>query len=150
MQETPPARPPPSSISGWGRTAEGGGYPLQYSWASLVAQLVKNLPANVGALGSIPGLGRSPGEGNTPVIYSRILQKGKATHSSILVWRIPWTVKAMGSQSQTQLSDFHFGTCIKKKNHGDFVILLALRFISYYLFPLCVALCLAWTISIDF
>ena len=37
-------------------------------WTSLVAQLVKNLPAN---LGSIPGLGRSPGEGNSyPLQYS--------------------------------------------------------------------------------
>ena len=36
----------PSFISGSGRsTGEGIGYPLQYSWASLVAQLVKNLPA---------------------------------------------------------------------------------------------------------
>ena len=34
---------------------------------------------NVGALGSIPGLGRS-------------LEKGEATHSSILAWRLPWTV----------------------------------------------------------
>ena len=35
----------PSSIPGSGRSAgEGIGYPLQYSWASLVAQLVKNLP----------------------------------------------------------------------------------------------------------
>ena len=36
----------PDSIAGLGRSAgEGIGYPLQYSWASLVAQLVKNLPA---------------------------------------------------------------------------------------------------------
>jgi len=36
----------PGLISGSGRFAgEGIGYPLQYSWASLVAQLVKNLPA---------------------------------------------------------------------------------------------------------
>ena len=36
----------PGSIPGLGRSAgEGIGYPLQYSWASLVAQLVKNLPA---------------------------------------------------------------------------------------------------------
>ena len=34
---------------------------------------------NAGDPGSIPGLGRSPGE-------------GKATHSSILAWRIPWTI----------------------------------------------------------
>ena len=40
---------------------------------------------NVGDLGSIPRLGRSPSE-------------GMATHSSILAWRIPWTVSSMGSQ----------------------------------------------------
>ena len=89
---------------------------------SLIAQLVKNLPAtqetpvrflgwedpwrreslptpvflefpcgsvskesacNVGTLGSIPGLGRSPGE-------------GKGYQSSILAWRIPWTVTIRG------------------------------------------------------
>ena len=48
----------PRLIPGSGRSAgEGIGYPLQYSWASLVGQLV-----NVGDLGSIPGLERSPGE----------------------------------------------------------------------------------------
>ena len=51
-----------SLIPGSGRSAgEGIGYPLQYSWASLVAQLVKNPPYNEGDLGLIPGLGRSPG-----------------------------------------------------------------------------------------
>ena len=50
-------------------TREGIGYPLQYSWASLVAQLVKNLP--IADLGLIPGLGRSPGEENGyPLQYS--------------------------------------------------------------------------------
>ena len=70
----------PGSMPGSGRsTEEGKGHPLQYSWASLVAQLVKNLPAmwETGAqsLGS-----EDP------------LEKGKATHSSILAWRIQWTV----------------------------------------------------------
>ena len=52
----------PGSIPGIGRSAgEGIGYPLQYSWASLVAQLVKN-PSAVGDLGSISGSGRFPGE----------------------------------------------------------------------------------------
>ena len=37
---------------------------LFWVWASVVAQTVKNLPANAGDLGSIPGSGRSPGEGN--------------------------------------------------------------------------------------
>ena len=63
----------PGSIPGLGRsTGEGIGYPLQCSWASLVAQLVKNLPAVWGDLGSIPGLGRSPGEVGlypTPVFW---------------------------------------------------------------------------------
>ena len=45
----------------------------------------KESTCNVGDLGSIPGLGRS-------------LEKGKATHSSILAWRIPCTVKSLGSQ----------------------------------------------------
>ena len=55
----------PGSIPGSGRSpGEGVGYPLQYSWASLVAQLVKNLPA-------IPGLGRYPGEGKSyPLQFS--------------------------------------------------------------------------------
>ena len=62
----------PSLIPGLGRSAgEGIGYPLQYSWASLVAQLVKNLPCNAGDLGSIPRLGKSPGEGKGyPLQYS--------------------------------------------------------------------------------
>ena len=36
------------------------------------------------------------------------LEMEMATHSSILAWRIPWTVLSMGSQSWTQLRDFHF------------------------------------------
>ena len=70
----------PSSIPGLGRSAgEGIGYPLQYSWASLVAQRVKNPPAMPETC--VRSLG-----------WDDPLEKGKATHSSILVWRIPWTV----------------------------------------------------------
>ena len=59
---------------GSGRSSgEGIGYPSQYSWASLVAQLVKNLPAMQETyLGTIPGLRRSPGEREwlpTPVFW---------------------------------------------------------------------------------
>ena len=76
----------PGSIPGSGRaTGEGIGYPLQYSWASLVAQLVKNLPAMrktwAGSLG-----------------WEDPLEKGRATHSSILAWRIPWPILSMGLQ----------------------------------------------------
>ena len=46
-------------------TGEGIGYPLQYSWASLMAQLVKKSTCNVRDLSSIPGLGRSPGVENS-------------------------------------------------------------------------------------
>ena len=62
----------PGSIPGSGRSpGEGIGYPLQYSWASLVAQTVKNLPAIARDLGSIPGLGRSPrGAHGNPLQYS--------------------------------------------------------------------------------
>ena len=86
----------PGSIPGSGRSAgEGIGYPLQYSWASLVAQLVKNPPAMWETW--VQSLG-----------WEDPLEKGKATHSSILAWRIPW-IKSMGSQRVgTQLSNFHF------------------------------------------
>ena len=55
-----------------GRSAgEGIGYPLQCSWASLVAQLVKESTCNAGDLGFIPGLGKSPGKGKGyPLQYS--------------------------------------------------------------------------------
>ena len=70
----------PSSIPGSGRSpGEGIGYPLQYYWASLVAQLGKNPPAMWETW--VQSLG-----------WEDPLEKGKATHSSILAWRIPWTV----------------------------------------------------------
>ena len=70
----------PYSIPGLGRSpGEGVGYPLQYSWASLVAQLVKNLPAVRETWAQSLG-------------WEDPLEKGIATHSSILAWRIPWTV----------------------------------------------------------
>ena len=51
------------SIPGLGRfPGKGNGNPLQYSWTSLLAQLVKNQLV-VGDLGLIPGLGRFPGKG---------------------------------------------------------------------------------------
>ena len=52
-------------------TGEGIGYPLQYSRASLVAQLVKESACNARDLGLTPGLGRCPGEGKVyPLQYS--------------------------------------------------------------------------------
>ena len=81
----------PGSISGSGRCpGEGTGYPLQYSWASLVAQMVKNLPAMretwVRSLD-----------------WEDPLEEEIVTHSSILSWKTPWTggpgrPQFMGSQ----------------------------------------------------
>ena len=123
-------------------TGEGLGYPLQYSWASLVAQLVKNLPAmretwvrslgwedplekgrlptpvfqpgefhglysvaesdtterlsNAGDAGSIPWLGRSPGE-----------RKGYPRQYSDLENSMDCIVHGV-TKSRTRLRDFHF------------------------------------------
>ena len=90
----------PYLIPRWGRsTGEGIGYPLQYSEASLVAQLVKNTPAIwktwVRSLG-----------------WEDPLEKGTATHSSMLAWGIPRTVQSMGSQrvghDRVTFTFFHF------------------------------------------
>ena len=54
---------------------------------SLVAQAVKNLPANAGDARSIPAPGNSPGEGN-------------GNHSRILAWEIPWTEEPGRLQSK--------------------------------------------------
>ena len=74
MQETP------VGSLGWENPpGEGLDYPLQYSWAFLVAQLVKD----------------PPGMRETWVWKDPCkdpLEKGKATHSSILAWGSPWTV----------------------------------------------------------
>ena len=61
----------PGLIPGLERSrVEGLGYPLQYSWASLVGQAIKN-GCNVQDLGLIPGLGRSPAGGHrNPLQYS--------------------------------------------------------------------------------
>ena len=70
---------------------------LEATRASLVAQLVKNLPAmwetHIGSLG-----------------WEDALEKGTATHFSILAWRIPWTIVYGITKSWALLSDFLF-TC---------------------------------------
>ena len=78
----------PSSIPGLGRYPgeSPGEFPLQYSWASRMAQTVKNLPAKwetwVWSLGwEVPP------------------KEGMVTHWSILNWRIPWAEEPGGLQS---------------------------------------------------
>ena len=82
-----------------------------------MALLVRNPPAKAGdmrVVGSIPGLGRSPGGGN-----------GSPLH--ILAWRIPWTedpggLQSMGSQSQTRLKQLstHTGVLSQEREEGIF------------------------------
>ena len=80
-------------------TEEGIDYPPEYSWASPVAQLVKNLHA------VWETWARSLG-------WDDPLEKGKATHSSVLAWRVPWIVCTVNgvTKSQTLLSDFRFSS----------------------------------------
>ena len=87
----------PSLIPGLGRSdGEGRGYPLQYSWASLVAQLVKNPPAMqetwVRSLGWEDPLEK--GKVPTPVFWPGEFHKLYIVHGVIKSW--------------TGLSDFHF------------------------------------------
>jgi len=78
-------------IPGSGRaTGEGIGYPLQYSWAYLVAQLEKNPSAMPETWVQFLG-------------WKDPVEKGMATSSGILAWKIPWTeepgrLQSMGLQ----------------------------------------------------
>ena len=64
-------------------------------WATLVAQLVKNPPVMRETWVQFLG-------------WEGALEKGKATHSSILSWKIPWTTFLRVAKSRTRLSHFHF------------------------------------------
>ena len=78
MQETPFGFPGLVRSPG-----EGTGYPLQHSWASLVAQMVKNPSAMQET--QVQFLG-----------WKDPLEEGMATHSSILAWRLPRTEELGG------------------------------------------------------
>ena len=71
-------------------------YQLSYQGSPIfITQLLKNLPAMWETW--VQSLG-----------WDDSLEKGKATPSSVLAWRIPWTVLSTGPQSWTRLSDLHF------------------------------------------
>ena len=94
-------------IPGSGRSpGEGIGSPLQYSWASLVAHMIKNPLAIWETMVQYLGSNDS-------------LEKGTATHSSVLAWRTPWVEEAgrlqtMGSQT-TWGHKAHCSQKLKKK-----------------------------------
>ena len=95
----------PGLIPGLGRSAgEGIGYTLQYSWASLVAQLVKNLPAMRETWVRSLGWEDSPGEGKGyPLQYSGLenymdcivhgVAKRQTGQASVLNMLTGWTLK---------------------------------------------------------
>ena len=93
-------------IPALGRSAgEGIDYPLQYSWTSLVAQLVKN-NCNEGDLGSIPSLGRSPREGKSyPLQYSDLENSMDSIVHGV-------------TESWTQQSYFHFHFSTHSKDNA--------------------------------
>ena len=85
----------PSSIPRSGRSAgEGIGYRLQYSWASLVAQLVWNPPAMWETC--VRSLG-----------WEDLLEKGKSTHSSICLENSMDYIVHGITKGRTQWSDLH-------------------------------------------
>ena len=88
MQETP------VQSLGWS-TEEGKGHLLQYSWDFLVVQLVKKSACNVGDLGLILGVGRSPGEGNGNPLQCSCLENPRVGGA--------WWAAAYGAQSRTRL-----------------------------------------------
>ena len=114
----------PGSTPGSRRTpGEGIGYPLQYSWASLVAQLVKDPPAVREAWVQSLGWEDPP-------------EKGKATQSSILAWRISWSSKQFFFQILLSTLWIHFRYlslqlsmqlsslfCMTTEVHGQHVLL---------------------------
>ena len=75
---------------------------LPLLWASQVVLIIKNLPANAGDIRDMGSIPEERGAGGDP------LEESRATHFSILAWRIPWTeepdrLQSTGLQSQTQL-----------------------------------------------
>ena len=76
-------------------------------WASLVVQLVKNLPAMqetwVWSLG-----------------WEDPLEKRKATHSSILAWRIPWTAHGVAKSGKTEQLLQEYNKYQKKWNESQY------------------------------
>ena len=78
-------------------------YAYMYTWASLVAQMLKNLPVMQETWDWSLG-------------WEDPLEKGKAIHSSILAWRIPWTEEPNGLQSMRLQRVRHDSYCLETKH----------------------------------
>ena len=113
--------------------------------ASLVAQMVKN-PCNVGDLGSVPGLGRSPG------------WHGTATHSSILAWSIPMDRGAWQSivhglaklDTTEQLSTTqHVHACTYKLKSRDITLAAKICVFNAMVYPVVMYKCKSWIMKTE-
>ena len=90
---------------------------LNKFWEIMIVKVAKSCPTccdlvDYTVLGILQNTGDSPAMRETWVQslgWEHPLEKGKATHSSIPAWRIPWTVfSPWVTKSRTQPSDFHF------------------------------------------
>ena len=101
-------------------------------WASLVAQMVKNLPANAGNTrdaGSVPGLGRSPGEENGYPLQYSCLENSMGREPGRL--HSPWSHKESDMTERLTLSLLHLqGRCIKVPNAPGALIQRTLAFLQ--------------------
>ena len=114
-------------IPGSARSAgEGIDYPLQCSWASLLAQMVKNLPAMWKTW--VQSLG-----------WEDTLEKGTATHSSILAWRILWTEEPRRLQSMGSQRVGHDFPTFTFTSHSPYILYLS--HLSFCIFFLVLAAC---------
>ena len=119
-----------TSITGSGRSpGEGIGYPLQDSWASLVAQSVKNLPAIRETW--VQSLG-----------WEDPLEEGMATHSNILEWRIPmdrgaWRATVHGV-AEWDTTEWLSLACISAANTPRCIF-----YLCYFWFCVCVCVCIS-------
>ena len=115
----------PGSIPRLGRsTGEGIGYPLQYSWAFLVAQLVKNPPAMRETWVHIPGLQRSSGEGNSYLLQYSGLENSRDTVHGV-------------TNSRTRLGNFRMSeNCKMLSSFKKIPFLILLSFFPPYLISL--------------
>ena len=77
--------------------------------------------------------------------WDDLLEKGKATHSSILVWRIPCTTVHGVTKSQTWLSDFHFTDSVLKSK--DITLPTKVYTFKGMVFPVVMYECENWTIK---
>ena len=126
-------------LSGWtelNRTA---------SWrASLVAQLVKNLPA-------------VQETGVWSLVWEDPLEKGKATHSSILAWRTPWIVQSTWGYKESDMATIiSLSLPLGRKAMTNLVIILKSRAIALptkvcivksMILPVVMYICESWTIK---